>query len=128
MAPEADPAPPIIAKLNKLHAVVALPNKVAIATFHRDRVEFFGEKNLKLLHKNRRLGNVGLAENWLQHKHRREYFNGVTFDPSGDKHGRKLNLWARMGREARPGGDCPLGFSPTCATRSVTAMPCHTIT
>ena len=97
-----------IAKMNRRHAVVALPNRVAVATFHADRVEFSGVRDLQALYKNRRLGKNTLADAWMQHKDRRTYRNGVVFDPTGRERPGILNLWTGWAVNPDPSADCDL--------------------
>ena len=83
-----------IAQMNRRHAVVALPNRTAIATFRPDgRVEFSGEKDLRLAYANKPFGKDTLAGASLKHKDRRTYNHGLVFDPAMQDRLGMLNLW-----------------------------------
>ena len=105
---------PIVCKMNKRHAVVALANKTAIATFHEDgRVDFIGEKDLNTLYANERVPvgrnkTESSAAYWIKHTQRRTYPNGVVFDPRGSTRSGALNLWRGLAVEPDPDGDCGL--------------------
>lgn len=95
--------------MNRRHAVVVLPNKVAVATFRDDGgIDFCGVRDLQALYKNRRLGNRSLADAWMEHEKRRTYRHGLTFDPSGAKHPDRLNLWTGWTVRPDPSASCGL--------------------
>ncbi|MGF1550923.1 MAG: DUF5906 domain-containing protein [Paracoccaceae bacterium] len=94
--------------MNRKHAVVALPSRTAVATFHSDRVEFMAPRDLSALYRNQRLGERPLGDAWLEHLRRRTYPNGIVFDPSGREHSGRLNLWRGWALSPDPSADCGL--------------------
>lgn len=79
--------------MSKRHAVVALGNRTAVATFHKDRVDFCGSSDLKLLYRNELVGGRSIADVWLEHRRRRTYPGGVVFNPGTEADPGVLNLW-----------------------------------
>lgn len=118
--PSDDPVAAIVAEFNERYAVVNEAGKVVIFSPTEDPIlkrrfyERIGLPDLKAFYMNRKVqvgidekGNAimqGVANAWLAHPRRRQFINGVTFDPSGRKvPDGVLNLWQGFAVQPKPG-------------------------
>ncbi|WP_156507632.1 DUF5906 domain-containing protein [Halioglobus sp. HI00S01] len=86
-----------IQELNRRYAVVTLGSKVVVVDERGDGPEFLGFQDFERLFANVRVtdGNrqVQLGKLWLSHEDRRQYLDGVVFDPAGNLSTSQYNLW-----------------------------------
>lgn len=100
-----------LGRMNEAHAVVRNGGETLIATFKKDKSVNFGSvADLHLFYKNMQLEMNGklkaVSEHWIEWTKRRQYENGVVFDPSGKVDGKTLNLWGGWAVRADPHGSC----------------------
>jgi hypothetical protein len=116
-----DTAAECIATLNRQYAVINEAGKVLVykqvfdAMLGRQRYDRLSFNDFRNLFMNERIAiKVGkkiayrnIAELWLGHKDRRQFVNGIVFDPSGALRQGTLNLWKGFAVKPAP-GDCSL--------------------
>lgn len=108
-----EPGDPVVRRLNRRHAVVAVKGRTLITTEQRDGAVAFGTvRDLETFYANDRIALPGnkvetAATRWLRSLDRRTYPDGVTFAPSGTTPG-MLNLWRGWAVEADPSASCDL--------------------
>ena len=95
-------------RMNDRHALVRMPNKVAVTTRRRDgTVDFMGTRDLQALYLNHpKVGGANIADAWMRRKSRRTYSDGVAFDPSDRAHPEALNLWTGWEMKPDPRASC----------------------
>lgn len=112
--PSAKPHPLSIAGMNEKYAVADMAGQSVIVVHRADRIDFTSKQALHDWHANkRRLVKDGDKEKavsasvlWFASPRRKEYPNGVIFDPSGKGEDGALNLWTGWGVKANPGASC----------------------
>jgi hypothetical protein len=114
------PAETVIAEFNRRYMVVNEAGKAVIyapaydPVLKRERFDRMAFEDLKRLYLNRRIkvgedekGKAvmrGAADHWLTSPDRKQYINGITFDPSGRPQEKGvLNLWKGFATKPAPG-------------------------
>jgi hypothetical protein len=99
----------VIAEFNRQFAVVNEAGKPWVVRWHYDfslkrevleRSSFYDFKNLYL---NRQINGQTVGVFWLKHPDRRQYLEGVVFDPTGQAPADRFNLWRGFSVEPKPG-------------------------
>lgn len=105
---------PIVANLNRHHAVVAHSGRTLITTEHADGSVNFGTvSDLNVLYANQRHMIAGsktdrsepISAYWLRHSERRTFPRGVVFAPGKSPRG-ALNLWRGWAVKPDPAASC----------------------
>lgn len=98
---------PVIADLNKSHAVVSVGGKTVVLRENGQQVDFIGANDFKLLYANKRVEGASMGHYWLTHPQRRTYME-VVFNPAQDAANDSVyNLWRGFSLEPKQ-GDCSL--------------------
>lgn len=111
-AADEEAIPDYVARINRDHALVMLGGKAYIAFEQKDgRVDFGKTEDLHIKHANQLISNGKGGEEpisvaWIRHRKRRQYLEGVKFDPDYEGFG-ALNMWKGFGVEPKK-GDCSL--------------------
>lgn len=99
-------------RMNKDHAVVRNGGKTFIVHINGSKIDFGPVADLHVLYKNKQLTMNGrkrpVSEHWLEWPKRKQYENGVTFDPSEQIDSRTLNLWTGWAVRADIHASCKL--------------------
>lgn len=98
---------PVVADLNKNHAVVLVGGKTVVLRENGKQVDFIGANDFKMLYANRRVEGASMGQYWLTHPRRRTYME-VVFNPAQDAaNDSAYNLWRGFSVESKQ-GDCSL--------------------
>ncbi len=95
-----------IDELNRRYAVVKFGSKVHVVDDFADEVSFMTFRDFQNLYGNRRVpmgkSSVSVGSYWLEHPDRRQYPDGVVFDPSKSCGTGHYNLWRGFAVEPDP--------------------------
>ncbi len=103
---------PQIEELNKEWFVVPVGNDVKVCRFEEGSVSYYKVSAFRDLYRNKPIMIVNdagkqvparLGDVWLDHPDRKEYPNGLFFDPTGTQKEGALNTFAGFGIEAKEG-------------------------
>ncbi|MDZ7685262.1 MAG: DUF5906 domain-containing protein [Gammaproteobacteria bacterium] len=101
-----------IAELNKRYALVKLGGKALVVDEYEGNVDFINPPDFERLYNNVQVpdGNrsAPLGRHWLNHSQRRQYTDGLVFDPSLNSQGGKYNLWKGFAVEPDRSKACTL--------------------
>ncbi|MGR9169646.1 DUF5906 domain-containing protein [Rhizobium sp. KDH_Rht_773_N] len=105
-------APPKIARMNRMHAVVRAAGRTMILhQFPGKPVSFGSVGDLHNYYENDRVPKDGTTEpvskQWMRSKHRRSYPSGIVFAPNQNEEG-AFNLWQGFSVEPDDSGSCAL--------------------
>ena len=86
-----------ITELNKRYAVAKAGNKALIIDEYSERIDLLPAREFETLYSNIKISDgkksVALGKYWLHHPDRRQYLDGIVFDPSNNAPPEKYNLW-----------------------------------
>lgn len=104
--------PAKIARMNKTHFVVRIKSKTLVGIEYDDgSVEFASPTEVNNWYENDRVSTekstIPLSKAWLQHPQRRQFSQGVVFDPK-NKNPNVYNLWRGWSVDEGDPKDCPL--------------------
>ncbi len=104
--------PPRIKRLNKKHAIAMVKGKTVILHFERNGTVSYGSPNdLHAFYENDRVATEKATEPvtkaWQRHKARRQYPNGIVFEPNKEAPG-AYNHWQGWSVEPDSTKDCHL--------------------
>lgn len=104
--------PPKVARLNKKYALVSIKGKTMVITEYKNGDIAYGSiQALHDWHENDRVATENATEPvtkaWIRHKKRRQYPEGIVFEPNRDVPG-AYNLWRGWSVEADPAKSCKL--------------------
>ena len=101
-----------IAELNKRFAVAKAGNKVVIIDEQSEPLSFLPPKEFETLYSNVIISigtkKIALGKFWLNHPDRRQYLNGIVFDPSDNSPRENYNLWNGFAVSPDPTKKCDL--------------------
>ncbi|MEH6589164.1 MAG: primase-helicase family protein [Halioglobus sp.] len=104
-----DPALSIV-ELNRRYAVVSLGGKAQVAVDHDNGVQFMTFQDFERFYSNILVTvekrQVQLGKYWLSHPSRRQYLDGVIFDPSLSADTGRYNLWSGYAVAPDPSMSC----------------------
>jgi hypothetical protein len=100
---------PRIGQLNRDYAVVNETGKAWVVRWRDDPVlgrqvlERISFQNFRNLFLNEKVNGTTIAGLWLEHTRRRQYLDGIVFDPTGKAPASCFNLWRGFAAEPAPG-------------------------
>jgi len=95
-----------IAKLNERYAFVIVGSKAKIVDEYGNHTNFMDQRAFVAKYANIPSNNTTLGDYWLSHPDRRQYLNGVVFDPSNNEAEGQYNLWKGFSVEPDSTASC----------------------
>lgn len=100
-----------IAELNNRYALAEVGGKALVIDERAETIVFLATKEFETLYRNIKIPNrnkasIPLGRYWLDHPGRRQYLNGITFDPSNAVLPGQYNLWHGFAVEPDPSKSC----------------------
>ena len=101
-----------ITELNKRYAVARAGNKALIIDEHSEPIGLLPPREFETLYSNIKISDgkksVALGKHWLYHPNRRQYLDGIVFDPSDNSPPENYNLWRGFAINPDPTKSCDL--------------------
>ena len=85
-----------ITKINERYAAVKLGGRILVADEQGGNLEFLSFPGFERLYNNIQVAlprPTALGRYWINHPDRRQYLDGIVFDPSGGISQAQYNLW-----------------------------------
>jgi len=95
-----------IAELNERYAFVSVGSKARIVDEYGNQTNFIEQRAFIAKYANRPSNNTTVGDYWLSHSDRRQYINGVVFDPSNNEAEGQYNLWKGFSAEPDSNASC----------------------
>lgn len=101
-----------ITELNKRYALARAGNKALIIDERSEPIGLLPPREFETLYSNIKISDgkksVALGKYWLHHPNRRQYLDGIVFDPSDNSPPENYNLWNGFAINPDPTKSCDL--------------------